>query len=210
MSIIIKGDNKGLILDGSVDIDHIEFEPGVGIKNVSGVRRHGFTDFVDAEEIQEAEYTEVEETSVAEEQTIGYHEITDENRRFFKSRIWVEMDGKPRKAVVFPVENLLHSIHDLTLDWNPEERTSVHKWKILYEVLLRLHYFDEGERKRYAQFVTSVIKYCFCNVKNTYKNNLSSNKLDSSIASWSEEDTRLYLELKESLEPGNLTSSKSF
>ncbi len=209
MSIIVKGDNKGLILDGSVDIDNIEFEPGVGIKNVSGVRRHGCADFVDAEEVLEAEYTEVAEVSAKEEQTNDYPEITDESRRFFKSKIWV-VDDKPRRAVDFPVEEMLHTIYYLTLDWNPEERTSVHKWKILYEVLLRLHYFDEGERKRYAQFVTSVIKYCFCNVKNTYKNNLSSNKLDSSIASWSEEDTRLYLELKDSLELGNLTSSKSF
>lgn len=208
MSIIIKGDNKGLILDGSVDIDHIEFEPGVGIKNVSGVRRHGFTDFVDAEEIQEAEYTEVEETSVAEEQTIGYHEITDENRRFFKSRIWVEMDGKPRKAVVFPVENLLHSIHDLTLDWNPEERTSVHKWKILYETLSRMGYLYLEQRPRYTSFVKAVVMYCFPDTEDKYGGNIKKTALDSEYNNWSYEDKALFQELNKALDIQTLTSPK--
>ena len=38
MAVIIEGENKGICLNGNVFIKHVEFEPGEGVKSVSGIR----------------------------------------------------------------------------------------------------------------------------------------------------------------------------
>ena len=57
MAIVIKGDNNGIAVEGSLKIEHIDFEFGKGIKSMSGVSDATKEDctFDEAEEIVEGE-----------------------------------------------------------------------------------------------------------------------------------------------------------
>lgn len=70
MAIIIKGNNNGIAVDGPLKIDHIEFEPGKGIKSVSGVHRPQAEEYV---------YTEVEELS--EEQPPSFNPLDSDKAK---------------------------------------------------------------------------------------------------------------------------------
>lgn len=203
MSINFNGINNGLILDGSVDIDNIEFEPGVGIKSVSGMRRHDDSKFVNAEEVPEAEYTEVGEASAVEEHSDEYPEITDINRCLFVEK--VKNDAKEK--VYLPVDELLHTIYDLTTDWDPK-LNSVHKWRVLYETLSRMGYLYLEQRPRYTSFVKAVVMYCFPDTEDKYGGNIKKTALDTEYTNWSYEDKALFQELKKALDIQTLTSPK--
>ena len=134
-----------------------------------------------------------------------YPEINHNNRQFFVKEYRVDAscskDGKMNK--VLPADELLHRIYDITKGWNPKFRESVHKWRVMYETLLRLRYFVVGEKKRYADFVVSVVRYCFPlsegGGKDSYSNNISKSALHDRYEMWSEEDKLLYKSLKDAL-----------
>ncbi len=98
-----------------------------------------------------------------------------------------------------PKVEILHIIYNSTREWNPTDRTSVHKWRLLYEVLRRLRYFTIGEKHRFGDFVDAVVKYCFPDVQATYANNISKSKLEEHFEYWTQTDKELYKTLKTAL-----------
>jgi len=191
MSIIIKGDNNGIAVEGTLNIEHLDFEFGKGVTGVSGVS-------------QDAEYTEVEEAPAAEQQqTKDYPEITDINRCLFVEK--VKNDAKEK--VDLPVDELLHTIYDLTTDWDPK-LNSVHKWRVLYETLSRMGYLYLEQRPRYTSFVKAVVMYCFPDTEDKYGGNIKKTALDTEYTNWSYEDKALFQELKKALDIQTLTSPK--
>ncbi len=64
------------------------------------MRRHDDSKFVNAEEVPEAEYTEVGEASAVEEQSDEYPEITELTRSLFVEKVKNAAKGK----VAFPVD----------------------------------------------------------------------------------------------------------
>ncbi|GEM_PF-6191025 len=204
MAIIIKGENRGIVVDGDLTIEHLDFQFGQGVRSVSGVHR----EVVDAEV--------VEEVPVVDDR-VKYPEVTDVQRNFFESafvikgKVYGSFDpstnsgqaklrtGTRPTVLDMPVEWIMHTIHDVTADWNPAEKTSVHKWKLLYETLLRLRYFRIEQKHRYADFVRVVVRYCFPDVADSYSNNISKSYLDAHFEEWSNDDKAFYKTLKEAL-----------
>lgn len=192
MAITIQGDNKGIAVDGNLTIEKLDFVFGQGVRSASGVRQ----------DIPEAEVVEAEEIPVVNIIKKEYPDITDDHRNFFEKAFVVtgEVNGKVGKSVLdLPVDELLHRIYDLTTDWNPDSRSSVHKWRLLYELLKRQRYFTILEKHRFDDFVNAVVKYCFPNVKATYNNNISKSTLDEHFTEWTQADKDLYKMLKAAL-----------
>lgn len=192
MAITIQGDNRGIAVDGNLTIEKLDFVFGQGVSSASGVHQ----------DIPEAVVVETEEIPVVSIKNQEYPEITDANRNFFEEVFVVtgDVNGKvSRKVLDLPVDELLHRIYNLTADWNPELETSVHKWRLLYELLKRMKYFTILEKEKYGKFVNAVVKYCFPNVKTTYNNNISKSILDEHFVEWTQTDKDLYKTLKNAL-----------
>lgn len=189
MAIIIKGDNRGVAVDGNLTIEHLDFQFGQGVKSASGVRR----------EVEDAEV--VKEVPVVDGRVKEYPEITDDQRDFFEPAFVKkgEVYGQRPTVLDMPVEWIMHAIHDETEGWDPAEKTSVHRWKLLYETLLRLKYFRIEQKHRYADFVRAVVRYCFPDVADSYNNNISKSPLDKHFENWPNDDKALYKTLKEAL-----------
>ena len=154
------------------------------------------------------------ETIKAAEPSLSYPPITEAQERFFEKWGWVVIDkmtGKitenttgdlekteEKKKVDVKLEELMHSIYDYThqYDWNPEDTSSVHRWRMLYDLLGKQKFFKEGERKRYRSFVDVVVRYCYPEVKNTYNDNLRQTALPESFHDWAKEDWEEYRRLK--------------
>lgn len=131
----------------------------------------------------------------------AYPEVTDLQRDFFETALKIkgEVTGQKPQVLDMPIEWLMHTIHDLTQTWNPTDKSSVHQWKLLYEVLLRLKYFHIEQKPRYKDFVRAVVSYCFPHVPESYNNNISKSPLEKSFMDWSNEDKAHYQSLKETL-----------
>ena len=154
------------------------------------------------------------ETSTAAEPSPSYPPITEAQERFFEKWRWVVIDkmtGKitdkttgdlekteEKKKVDVRLEQLMHSIFDYThqYDWNPENTKSVHRWRMLYDLLGQQKFFKEETRKRYRPFVDAVVRYCYPEVKNTYNDNLRQTALPESFHDWPREDWEEYRRLK--------------
>lgn len=192
MAITIQGDNKGIAVDGNLTIEKLDFVFGQGVRSASGVRQ----------DIPEAEVIETEEIPVVDGcEEVHYPEITDTNTGFFENVLVVtsEVKGVPRKVLDVPKVEILHIIYNSTREWLPSERTSVHKWRVLYEVLRRLKYFIIGEKHRFGDYVEAVVKYRFPDVQATYANNISKSKLEDHFEDWTQADKDLYKTLKNTL-----------
>lgn len=144
----------------------------------------------------------------------SYPPITSAQERFFEKWRWVVIDkmtgkitekmtgnlekNEEKKKVDVKLEELMHSIFDYTHQWgwNPEDTNSVHRWRMLYDLLGQQKFFKEGERKKYRPFVDAVIKYCYPEVRNTYNDNLRQTALPESFHDWAREDWEEYRRLK--------------
>lgn len=129
----------------------------------------------------------------------SYPPITEAQERFFQHHRWVEIDKKTeKKKVEIRLEQLMHSIFDYThqYDWNPEDTNSVHRWRMLYDLLGQQKFFKEEVRKRYRPFVDAVVRYCYPEVRNTYNDNLRQTALPESFHDWAKEDWEEYRRLK--------------
>ncbi len=195
MAISITGNNYGIAVDGNLTIEHVDFGFGGGIQSASGIRQ---------EEPIDCETVEIKEKSIptVDERKQLYPEITERNTDFFEKTFWVtqEINGSVSRAVQdIPTTWILHTIYDTTTDWHPSDTTSVHKWKLLYEVLRRQKYFRIETKQRYAEYVKAVVRYCFPDTKDGYANNISKSKLDEHIGNWTAPDKQLYQQLKTAL-----------
>lgn len=191
MAITIQGDNKGIAVDGNLTIEKLDFVLGQGVRSASGFKQN----------IPEAEVIDAEEIPVVDGRKEHYPEITDVNTGFFEDVFVVtsEVRGAPRKVLDVPKVEILHIIYNNTREWYPTDRTSVHKWRLLYETLRRLKYFTIGEKHRFGDFVEAVVKYSFPDVLATYANNISKSKLEDHFEDWSKADKELYKTLKTAL-----------
>lgn len=195
MAININGSNYGIAVDGNLTIEHVDFGFGGGVRAASGIHQEASID---------CEATEVKTESIptVDEKKTSYPEITKQNTDFFEKAFWVtkEVGGSvDRKQLDVPTTWILHMIYDTTADWNPSDTTSVHKWKLLYEVLRRQRYFRIETKQRYAEYVKAVVRYCFPDAKDGYANNISKSKLDEHFENWSVPDKQLYRQLKAAL-----------
>lgn len=189
MSIIIKGDNNGIAVDGDLKIEHLAFSFGKGVTTVEGIHQVNCDDnIVDAEVV---EYADAQEDL--------YPEIVDEAKSFFEKTYMSEETDKNGKRIKknFPVEDVLHTIYNETKEWDPSDKKSTRKWKVLYELLRRKKFFKYEERHRYSHYVKGIVRYCFPDAKDSYGNNISKCDLDDSIEKWNKEDKELYFFLKD-------------
>lgn len=195
MAINIKGDNYGIAVDGNLTIEHVDFGYGGGVRSASGIHREEPIDC-------EAAEVRTESVPVVDERKTSYPKITEQNTDFFEKVFWVsqKINGSavPQKLDV-PTTWILHKIYDTTSGWNPSDTASVHKWKLLYEVLRRLKYFRVETKQRYAEYVKAVVRYCFHDTRDSYANNISKSKLDEHIGNWTAPDKQLYQQLKVAL-----------
>lgn len=175
------------------------------------------------EETTLEEATLVEEEESAESSASpSYPPITSAQERFFEKWRWVVIDkmtgkitekmtgkitekmtgnlekNEEKKKVDVKLEQLMHSIFDYThqWDWNPEDTSSVHRWRMLYDLLGQQKFFKEETRKRYRPFVDAVVRYCYPEVRNTYNDNLRQTALPESFHDWAREDWEEYRRLK--------------
>lgn len=194
MAIIIKGDNRGIAVDGNLTIEHLNFQFGQGVRSASGVRQ----EVADAE-IEEAEV--MKEVPVVDGRVKAYPEVTDLQHNFFEKLVVTKGEVIRQRPAVWdmPVEWIMHVIHDETQEWNPAEKSSVHKWKLLYQTLLRLKYVRIEQKHRYADFVRAVVRYCFPDVADNYSNNISHSFLSEYIEDWSSDEIALFKSLKKAL-----------
>ena len=190
MPVIIHGDNKGIAVDGDLSIEKLDFQFGRGVVAVEGVKKP---------EMEDAVIVEVEKSDADKKK--AYPAVTDMQRNFFESAFTIngKLTGQAPKVIEMPVDMLMYRIHDLSVDWNPVEKTSVHKWKLLYRVICRLKYVHIEEKERYKEFVAAVVRYCFPDVKDTYSNNISKSPLNKEFEMWEYDDRQLFLKLKEAL-----------
>ena len=131
-----------------------------------------------------------------------YPPISDVNRQLFADTYFVEISttiGKKKQKRDVPKDKLLHSIFDITKEWDPAVRTSVHKWKMMYVTLDRMGYIRQSNRKQYTLFVSAIVAYCFPSVKESYGDNISSTNLDDNYNMWEDEDKQLYKQLRDAL-----------
>ena len=148
----------------------------------------------------ETYYGSIENTP--QEQGTEYPAISDVNRRLFADTYFVEISttiGKKKQKRDVPKDKLLHSIFDITKEWDPAVRTSVHKWRMMYVALDRMRYIIQRNRKQYKLFVSAVVAYCFPSVKESYCDNISSTNLDDDYDNWKYEDKQLFKELRDAL-----------
>ena len=145
-------------------------------------------------------YASIESTP--QEQGSEYPAISDVNRRLFADTYYTEEStaiGQRKLKRDVPKDKILHSIFDITKEWNPDVRTSVHKWKMMYVALDRMRYIRQSNRKQYTLFVSAVVAYCFPSVKESYCDNISRTYLDDNYNMWGDEDKQLYKQLRDAL-----------
>lgn len=148
----------------------------------------------------ETYYDSIENTP--QDQGTEYPEISDVNRRLFADTYFVEISttiGKKKQKRDVPKDKILHSIFDITKEWDPAVRTSVHKWKMMYVTLDRMGYIRQSDRKQYKLFVSAIVAYCFPSVKESYCDNISRTYLDDNYNMWEDEDKQLYKQLRDAL-----------
>ena len=120
-----------------------------------------------------------------------YPDVTDVQRDFFERAYPVKVGGM-RKVLDMPVERIMHTIYRLTKAWRPNDKESVHKWKLLYEVLRLKKCFRIVKRHRYLAFVKAVVRYRFPDVDAVkYCNNISKTQLKGNPETWKESDRKL-------------------
>lgn len=195
MAINISGNNYGIAVDGNLNIEHVSFGLGGGVQSASGIHQE---EAIDCKVIEE----KTESIPMVDGRNRDYPEITEQNTDFFEKAFWVTQETSgaiDRKRMDIPTAWILHTIYDTTADWAPSESASVHKWKLLYEVLRRLRYFRIETKQRYADYVKAVVRYCFPETRESYANNISKSKLDEHFANWPSPDKQLYLQLKDAL-----------
>lgn len=190
MSIKINGDNHGIVVDGDLTIHNLEFQFGKGVVSASGVECGGKKD---------AEI--VEAIPVIDDRKCYYPEITQIQKDFFQSAFVIRSKGVevPPEVIDMPIEWIMHTIYDLTSDWDPSHTSSVRKWKVLYQYLKRNKFIHVDEKEKYAQYVKAIVMYCFPDTAHQYNSNISKTQLDNHFENWSDEDKKLFMKLKEQL-----------
>lgn len=138
MTIVIKGDNNGIAVEGSLKIEHLDFEFGKGIKSVSGVR-------VTSKE--EETYDEAEE--IIEEDNASYNPLSSDKAmaiwQKLRNQHLVDKQNKPLMS--HPKAAILAVVISQKLDLNPKWTFLEKLWGI--EDLATLH-SKAKERNYYA------------------------------------------------------------
>lgn len=138
MAIVIKGDNNGIAVEGSLKIEHLEFEFGKGIKSMSGV--HDPTK-------QEATFDEAEE--IIDEENVNYDPLSSDRAmaiwQILRDRHLVDKHNQP--LVSQPRAAILALVISQKLDLNPKWTFLEKLWGI--EDLSTLH-SKAQERNYYA------------------------------------------------------------
>lgn len=138
MTIVIKGDNNGIAVEGSLKIEHLDFEFGKGIKSVSGV--HVTTK-------EEETYDEAEE--IIEEDNASYNPLSSDKAmaiwQKLRNKHLVDKHNKPLMSQ--PRAAILAVVISQKLDLNPKWTFLEKLWGI--EDLATLH-SKAKERNYYA------------------------------------------------------------
>ena len=138
MAIVIKGDNNGIAVEGSLKIEHLDFEFGKGIKSVSGV--HTTTK-------EEETYDEAEE--IIEENNASYDPLSSDKAMAIWQKLrhhhLVDKHNKP--LLSHPRAAILAVVISQKLDLNPKWTFLEKLWGI--EDLATLH-SKAKERNYYA------------------------------------------------------------
>ena len=138
MAIVIKGDNNGIAVEGSLKIEHLDFEFGKGIKSVSGV--HATTK-------EEETYDEAEE--IIEENNASYDPLSSDKAmaiwQKLRNKHLVDKHDKP--LLSHPRAAILAVVISQKLDLNPKWTFLEKLWGI--EDLATLH-SKAKERNYYA------------------------------------------------------------
>ena len=138
MAIVIKGDNNGIAVEGSLKIEHLDFEFGKGIKSVSGV--HTTTK-------EEETYDEAEE--IIEEDNASYNPLSSDKAmaiwQKLRNKHLVDKHNKPLLSQ--PKAAILAVVISQKLDLNPKWTFLEKLWGI--EDLATLH-SKAKERNYYA------------------------------------------------------------
>ena len=138
MAIVIKGDNNGIAVEGSLKIEHLDFEFGKGIKSVSGV--HTTTK-------EEETYDEAEE--IIEEDNASYNPLSSDKAmaiwQKLRNQHLVDKHNKPLMS--HPRAAILAVVISQKLDLNPKWTFLEKLWGI--EDLATLH-SKAKERNYYA------------------------------------------------------------
>ncbi|MCI5506852.1 MAG: hypothetical protein MR421_10435 [Prevotella sp.] len=138
MTIVIKGDNNGIAVEGSLKIEHLDFEFGKGIKSVSGV--HVTTK-------EEETYDEAEE--IIEEDNASYNPLSSDKAmaiwQKLRNQHLVDKHNKPLMS--HPRAAILAVVISQKLDLNPKWTFLEKLWGI--EDLATLH-SKAKERNYYA------------------------------------------------------------
>lgn len=138
MAIVIKGDNNGIAVEGSLKIEHLDFEFGKGIKSVSGV--HTTTK-------EEETYDEAEE--IIEENNASYDPLSSDKAmaiwQKLRNKHLVDKHNKPLLSQ--PRAAILAVVISQKLDLNPKWTFLEKLWGI--EDLATLH-SKAKERNYYA------------------------------------------------------------
>ena len=138
MAIVIKGDNNGIAVEGSLKIEHLDFEFGKGIKSVSGV--HTTTK-------EEETYDEAEE--IIEENNASYDPLSSDKAmaiwQKLRNKHLVDKHNKPLLSQ--PKAAILAVVISQKLDLNPKWTFLEKLWGI--EDLATLH-SKAKERNYYA------------------------------------------------------------
>ena len=138
MAIVIKGDNNGIAVEGSLKIEHLDFEFGKGIKSVSGV--HTTTK-------EEETYDEAEE--IIEENNASYNPLSSDKAmaiwQKLRNKHLVDKHNKPLLSQ--PRAAILAVVISQKLDLNPKWTFLEKLWGI--EDLATLH-SKAKERNYYA------------------------------------------------------------
>lgn len=135
--------------------------------------------------------------------TSPYPAIGEKQEKFFAKNLGLSGKGNGGffcRSIAMPTEWMMQRIFDFTKEWDPEKNSSVHKWKILYEVMRGKKIFRIQGRQRYKNFVEAVVAYCFPNVSPTFSNNISKCTLGGDYKYWTAADTKLYHQLWSLLE----------
>ena len=138
MAIVIQGDNIGIAVEGSLKIEHLDFEFGKGIKSVSGV--HTTTK-------EEETYDEAEE--IIEENNASYDPLSSDKAmaiwQKLRNKHLVDKHNKPLLSQ--PRAAILAVVISQKLDLNPKWTFLEKLWGI--EDLATLH-SKAKERNYYA------------------------------------------------------------
>lgn len=130
-----------------------------------------------------------------------YPEITESHRRLFEEyyRAEREAGGKRTTKLPVPIDGILHAIYDiasnrvsstsnLAITWEPSGYGTARNWAILYRVLKDYGYISSEGRPKYSLFVECVVRYCFADVKESFKDSVGKYKFDETPSLWGEED----------------------